>query len=249
MTNLESGPNQIIFTKSEIEEIIKNNGKLDIGSSLIHLSYKKNMENYGLSKLKYRLNGSEGNYPRIKNTGLEETTGYVKRIVQYLNGNIINYENNSVITDVFDRFVVLEEKTLKKLYKSDYQRIMDQINSINDGNRCVYTCVNITKDAYKILNNLDKCEDIIYPNKREIKKYRTVLEYLNCFPDENGELYTFEIPSIHFSNADKNKSLPEFENYFISSIKNDKTITKYYGQYCVIEDKKTKTIFVVYSLQ
>jgi len=249
MTKLEPGPNQIIFTKSELEEIFKTKEKLNIDSSLIHLSYKKNMEDYGLSKLKYRLNGSEGNYPRIKNTGLEETTGYVKRIIQYLNGDIIDHENNSVITDVFDRFIILEEKTLKKLYKNDYQRIMDQINSINGGNQCVYTCVNITKDAYKILNNLDKCEDIIYPNKREIKKYRTVLEYFNCFPDENGELYAFEIPSIHFSNAGKNETLPDFENYFSSSIKNDKTITKYYCKYGAIEDKKTKTIFVVYSLQ
>lgn len=245
MTKLEPGPNQIIFTKSELEEIVISSGKLAIGSDLIQLSYKKNMEDYGLSKLKYRLNGSEGNYPRIKNTGLEETTGYVRRIVM----NIIDHENNSLTTDVSDRFIVLEEKTLKKLYKNDYQRIMDRINSINDGNQCVYTCVNITKDAYKILNNLDKCEDIIYPNKREIKKYRTVLEYLNCFPDENGELYAFEMPSIYFSNVDKNGTLSDFENYFNSSIKNDETITKYYCKYGAIEDTKTKTIFIVYSLQ
>lgn len=245
MTKLEPGPNQIIFTKSELEEIVTKCGKLAIGSDLIQLSYKKNMEDYGLSKLKYRLNGSKGNYPRIKNTGLEETTGYVRRIVM----NIIDRENNSLTTDVSDRFIVLEEKTLKKLYKNDYQRIMDQINSINGGNQCVYTCVNITKDAYKILNNLDKCEDIIYPNKREIKKYRTVLEYLNCFPDENGELYAFEIPSIHFSNVDKNETLSDFENYFNSSIKNDKSITKYCCKYGAIEDTKTKTIFIVYSLQ
>lgn len=248
MTKLEAGPNQIVFTKSELEEIVKNRKQLE-SSALLHLSYKKYMEDYGLSKLKYRSNGSEGNYPRIKLTGLEETTGYVERMVHYLYGKIINHENNSVTTGVFDKFVVLEEKTLKKLYKNDYQRIMDQINSINGGNRCVYTCVNITKDAYKILNNLDKCEDIIYPNKREIKKYRTVLEYLNCFPDENGELYTFEIPSIHFSNAYENKSSSEFEYYFNSSIKNDETITKYYCDYCAVEDKETKTIFIVYSLQ
>ena len=249
MTKLEPGPNQIVFTKSEIEEIIKTNGKLDIGSSLIHLSYKKNMEDYGLSELKYRLNGTEGNYPRIKNTGLEETTGYIAITSQYLTGNIIDQENNPITGNYYDRFIVLEEKTLKKLYKSDYQRIMDRINSVNCGDRCVYACVNITKDAYKILNNLDKCEDTFYPNKKENKKYRTVLEYLNCFPDENGELYAFQIPSIHFSNVDENETSSDFNHYFDSSIANDESITKYYCKYCTIKDKETKTIFAVYSLQ
>ena len=56
MTKLEPGPNQIVFTKSELEEIVMKCGKLAIGSDLIQLSYKKNMEDYGLSKLKYRLN-------------------------------------------------------------------------------------------------------------------------------------------------------------------------------------------------
>lgn len=249
MAKLESGPNQIVFTKSELEEIIKTKGKLDIGSSLLQLSYKKNMEDYGLSKLKCRLNGSEGNYPRIKNTGLEETTGYISITSQYLTGNIIDHENNPITGNYFDRFIVLEEKTLKKLYKSDYRRIMDQINSINGGDRYAYACVNITKDAYKILNNLDKCEDTIYPNKKEFKKYRTVLEYLNCFPDENGELYAFQIPSIHFSSVDENETSSDFEHYFDQSIKNDETITKYYCKYCTIKDKETKTIFAVYSLQ
>ena len=208
MAKLKSGPNQIIFTRSELEEIVKNSkdissvhnakteeiaereSNISIGEAVMKLSFKKNNKDFHLDELKQRSDGEKTNFPRIRNIGLDTSTGYITRAIRYLMGEVINYENNSVVTDIFDRFVVIEKETLKEsdLYKEEKKRVLDEFAKLESNYTNFYLSINLTKDANKLLKLLDKCEEDFCPNPDPRHYYETVIEYLNCFPDKNGRL-------------------------------------------------------------
>lgn len=266
MTKLEPGPNQIVFTRSELEEIIrvsKDNAiteefskhestKLSIGEAVMKLSFKKNNKDFHLDTLKQRSDGKETNFPRIRNIGLDMSTGYITQAIKYLMGEIINYENNSVVTDIFDRFVIIEKETLKEsdLYKDEKKRVLDEFAKLESKYTNFYLSINLTKDADKLLKLLDKCEKEFCPNPDPRHYYETVIEYLNCFPDENGELYAFNLPGVVFTHNNIDKHSSEFDTMFVKAIENKKSgISLYYSRYRAVDDTESKTRFVVYSLE
>ena len=271
MAKLEPGPNQIVFTRSELEEIIEKSKdistvhneiieefskhestKISIGEAVMKLSFQKNNKDFHLDTLKQRSDGGKTNFPRIRNIGLDMSTGYITKAIKYLMGEIIDYENNSVVTDIFDRFVIIEKETLKEsdLYEKEKRRVLDEFAKLEHNFTNYYLSINLTKDADKLLKLLDKCEKDFCPNPDPRHYYETVIEYLNVFPDKNGDLYAFNLPGVVFTHKNVDKHSSDFDMKFVKAIENRKSgISLYYSRYMAIDDMESKTRFVVYSLE